>query len=133
MQRIYADTSIAHHAVAAATKKADYVVAIEGGVEWSRHEGDAEEQLMCFAWVVVLHRGVEGKARSAAFVLPAGVAGLLGDAHDKVFGSVNSKQQGGTVGLLTRNLITRRSYYAHAVALALIPFLNPEQYHALQN
>eukprot|EP00976_Prorocentrum_cordatum_P048738 983304-Prorocentrum_minimum.AAC.2 len=64
----------------------DLLVAIEGGVRW-----DDEEQLECFAWVVVKSgsEGAEAKARSASFVLPTEVAELvrggmeLGDADDQ--------------------------------------------------
>ncbi|MEM6529629.1 MAG: DUF84 family protein, partial [Chloroflexota bacterium] len=49
----------------------------------------------------------------------------LGDADDIVFGRSNSKQQTGSVGLLTGDALTRETYYLHAVVLALIPFKNP--------
>ena len=52
----------------------------------------------------------------------------LGEADDRVFGRTNSKQATGAVGLLSKNLITRQSYYEHAITLALIPFLNEELY-----
>lgn len=34
----------------------------------------------------------------------------------------------GTIGRLTHGALTRTSYYEHAVALALVPYLNPELY-----
>jgi hypothetical protein len=43
----------------------------------------------------------------------------------QVFGRVQSGRGTGTVGHLTHGLITRQSYYEHAVALALIPYLHP--------
>lgn len=52
----------------------------------------------------------------------------LGEADDRVFGRTNSKQATGAVGLLSKDLITRQSYYEHAITLALIPFLNEELY-----
>ncbi|HRF97359.1 MAG TPA: DUF84 family protein, partial [Aggregatilineales bacterium] len=72
-----------------------------------------------------------GHARTATFILPDEVAkhvklGLeLGDADDIVFGRSNSKQQNGSVGLLTNDRIDRAGYYSPAVVLALIPFINP--------
>lgn len=33
-----------------------------------------------------------------------------------------------TVGILTRELISRAEYYEHALVLALIPFIRPELY-----
>jgi non-canonical (house-cleaning) NTP pyrophosphatase len=64
------------------------------------------------------------------FYLPDEVAALvrggmeLGHADDVVFGRSNSKQEDGSVGLLTGGVINRETYYAHAVVLALIPFRN---------
>jgi non-canonical (house-cleaning) NTP pyrophosphatase len=52
----------------------------------------------------------------------------LGDADDIVFAKSNSKQQNGAVGLLTNDVITRKSLYLPAVQMAFIPFLNPELY-----
>jgi len=52
----------------------------------------------------------------------------LGDADDMVFAKSNSKQQNGAVGLLTNNIITRKSLYLPAVQMAFIRFLNPELY-----
>lgn len=105
---------------------ADYWVGLEGGIE--EHRGS----LHVFAWIVVLNRERGGHARTATFVLPDEVAVLvkqgleLGDADDKIFGHTNSKQQNGSVGLLTDDRITRASYYSPAVVLALIPFINPQ-------
>lgn len=107
---------------------ADFWAGVEGGCEIQ------EGELAAFAWVEVLSREREGKARTAAFRLPPEVqklveAGLeLGDADDQVFGKSNSKQQNGAVGLLTGNVETRTSLYEQAVVLALIPFKNPTLY-----
>jgi len=54
----------------------------------------------------------------------------LGAADDKVFSRVKSGRGSGTVGKLTGDLITRQSYYEHAVTLALIPMMNPKLYPA---
>ncbi len=103
---------------------ADYWVGIEGGVE----ERDGEMEV--FAWVVVASADRIGKSRTATFYLPQEVTRLvrqgleLGDADDRIFGRSNSKQQNGSVGLLTEDVITRLAYYEHAVILALIPFKN---------
>ncbi len=105
--------------------EADYWVGIEGGCE------DVRGEMYAFAWVIVLGRERSGRSRTAAFVLPDAVAQLvrdgieLGHADDLVFGRDNSKQQNGSVGLLTGDVIDRLTYYAHAVVLALIPFKHP--------
>lgn len=104
----------------------DYWVGIEGGV------ADDEGGMVTFAWVVILSRDRIGKSRTGAFYLPEEIARLvregmeLGHADDAVFGRSNSKQQDGSVGLLTGGAIDRTLYYEHAVVLALIPFLNPQ-------
>ena len=57
----------------------------------------------------------------ARLVLEEGLE--LGDADDRVMGTLNSKQKGGTVGALTGGLITRAGYYEHAFVLAAMPFV----------
>ncbi len=39
-----------------------------------------------------------------------------------------AKQTNGAVGLLSRDIVTRASYYEGAMLFALIPFKNPELY-----
>lgn len=109
--------------------EADYWIGLEGGVADTpdRVAGTLE----CFAWIVVVgEKGKVGKARTAAFFQPEEVASLvrggleLGEADDQVFGRSNSKQAGGSVGLLTGDVLGRGSVYVQAVILALIPFRN---------
>ena len=108
---------------------ADYWVGIEGGLEQINGEMEA------FAWVVVKSKnGKLGRGRTGSFFLPKKVAELikqgmeLGDADDIVFGVTNSKQINGAVGILTRDVLTRTTYYEPAVILALIPFKNETLY-----
>ena len=108
--------------------QADYWVGVEGGVE------EVDGELRAFAWIVVRSASLQGKGCTGTFVLPPRVAELvhggmeLGEADDVVFQRSNSKQASGAVGLLTGDLITRTTLYAHAVVLALIPFRNVELY-----
>jgi len=103
--------------------EADFWVGIEGGVD------ECAGALAAFGWVVVRSGDVEGRARSAAFGLPEAVAervrrGVgLADACDEVLGG--DARTRGAVGLLTQGAIDRAELYAHAVTLALIPFLGP--------
>ncbi len=48
----------------------------------------------------------------------------LGEANDKVFSTVNSKQRSGAYGLLTDGLFTRETIYRQTLIFALIPFVN---------
>jgi len=111
--------------------EADFWVGIEGGVDGL--PGNSET-LLAFAWVVVLSAEQSGCARTGAFGLPAPVAKLvssgleLGEADDQVFDTQGSKQHNGAVGLLTHDVLTRDGFYAQAVQLALIPFINPQLY-----
>lgn len=117
-----------NRATHAATQHLDaiYAVGIEGGIEV------VDERLAVFAWVYVLANGKSGQAQTGVFYLPDEVAQLvlsgieLGDADDAVFGHTNSKQQNGSIGLLTDDALTRTSYYVNAVIMALIPFKKPQ-------
>ena len=128
---------------------------LEGGIDVveKKTEDTATSELWCMAWMAVLGRGSKhvnstfvsneassqqemwGLAKTASFRLPQKICDLvlvekmeLGDADDAVFNRVNSKQGEGTVGVLTRSMIDRASYYDHAIKLAVIPFLWPEHY-----
>lgn len=108
-----------------AAPEADYWVGVEGGCAEDLHG------MTCFAWVFILTNERQGQARTGAFYLPEEVAELvrsgieLGHADDQVFGRENSKQQDGSVGLMTGGVIDRTEYYTHAVILALVPFKTP--------
>ncbi|WP_333609593.1 inosine/xanthosine triphosphatase [Arsukibacterium sp.] len=101
---------------------ADFYVAIEAGLD-----GD-----MTFAWMLIEHKGILGKARSASLMLPPAVLQALaqgqelGDVMDQLFGTQNIKQAGGAIGVLTQNRLSRSGVYQQALTLALIPFLNPQ-------
>jgi inosine/xanthosine triphosphatase len=102
---------------------ADYGVGMEGGIE--RLGGE----LIAFAWMVVATAdGRIGEARSITLPLPPAVRKLiddgleLGEANDRVFSTVNSKQGGGAYGLLTNGLLTRESVYTDTLIVALTPF-----------
>jgi inosine/xanthosine triphosphatase len=104
---------------------ADYWVGLEGGLDL--FDGD----LMAFAWMVVAGRDDRiSETRSATLPLPPEVqklvfAGMeLGEANDRVFSTLNSKQGGGAYGLLTGGLMTRESIYTQTLILALIPFVH---------
>lgn len=114
------------HYAAQQAPTADYTVGIEGGVE-----ADEAGHLQVFAWVVVMHGTTLGRAQTGVFYLPDEVAQLiltgveLGAADDVIFGRSNSKQQNGSIGLLTDDALTRTYYYVDAVVMALIPFKKP--------
>lgn len=104
---------------------ADYWVGLEGGLDVF------DDLLMAFAWMVVANRSNRlSETRSATLPLPPEIQKLvmdgmeLGEANDRVFSTLNSKQGGGAFGLLTDGLMTRESVYTQTLILALIPFVH---------
>lgn len=104
---------------------ADYWVGLEGGLDYF------DQHLMAFAWMVVKNsENRSSEARSATLPLPPSVQALvgsgleLGEANDRVFSTLNSKQGGGAYGLLTDGLMTRESIYTQTLILALVPFVH---------
>jgi non-canonical (house-cleaning) NTP pyrophosphatase len=86
---------------------------------------------MAFAWMAIKGRaGDISEARSPTLPLPPAVkelvdAGMeLGEANDRVFSTMNSKQGGGAYGLLTDGRYTRESIYAQTLIIALTPFIH---------
>lgn len=111
--------------------EADFWVGIEGGVE------KIEKDMASFAWVFVIDKhGNQGKAKTATFYLPLSISSLvnegmeLGEAGDQFFNKVNSKQAGGTVGILTNGVVDRFELYKQGLILSLIPFIKSEMFNA---
>ncbi len=108
---------------------ANFWVGIEGGIEEKNSDMEA------FAWVVVKSSDNKfGKGKTGTFFLPSKIVALikqgkeLGEATDIVFSKTNTKQEGGTVGILTDNVVDRTKYYTQAIVIALIPFKNRALY-----
>ncbi len=108
---------------------ADFFVGLEGGLE--KIDGD----YWVFAWMCVLDKSsTKGCGRTGSFLLPPKVSELidqgeeLGRAADIVFNETNLKHQGGTIGILTNQNITRKDFNRDAMIFALIPFVRPELY-----
>ena len=111
-----------------AAADADYWIALEGGLE------ERGERLAAFAWIVVSNGKRTEQSRTGTFFVPDKVSALvrqgmeLGHADDILFGTQNSKQGNGAIGILTDDIITRTTLYQHAVMLALAPFRNPHYF-----
>ncbi len=103
---------------------ADYYVGLEAGIEKNS----------TFAWMIIDNGEKIGESRSSSLPLPPAVITAinkgkeLGDVMDEQFGTINIKQKGGAIGVLTNNLLTRSSVYQQALILALIPFLHPDRF-----
>lgn len=104
--------------------QADYYVAIEGGVDMTI------DGPVTFAYVVVKNLQHLSVGRGATLPLPNQVyqrlvAGEeLGPVMDGLFNTINVKQKGGAIGLLTGGLATREGNYTQALILTLAPFLH---------
>lgn len=110
-------------------KKPDFSIGFEGGVT-----SKTSMAMDCFAHICIYDGEHFGISKTASFPLPYAITRLvkegleLGEADDKVFNTVNSKQGYGTVGKLTKGVINRTQYYEHAVVLAYARFNFPELY-----
>jgi len=109
----------------------DYSVGLEGGIVVDEEDGTV---MHCMACICIYNGEYCSTANSASFPLPYAISKLvkegleLGDADDRVFNVVNSKQGDGTVGKLTKGVIDRTAYYEHAVVLAFARFHFPHLY-----
>ena len=114
-----------------ANAKADFYVAMEGGVDRFEY-GPAT-----FAYIVIANHERESIGRGAIMPIPESVyqalaAGEeLGPLMDTLFNTKNVKQKGGAIGLLTNGNATREGNYTHAMVLAMAPFLHPYLYLSL--
>ncbi|GIU40857.1 non-canonical purine NTP phosphatase [Shewanella sairae] len=108
--------------------QADYYIAMEGGVDLFEH-GPAT-----FAYIAIAHQSQVTLGRGAQLPLPMQVYQALtqgqelGHVMDSMFNTVNIKQKGGAIGLLTNGNETRQSNYTQAIILAMAPMLHPNLY-----
>lgn len=117
------------HNAKAKKPDAHFWVGIEGGVY------EEEQSMYSLAWIVISStEGYTSQSRTGTFLLAPQIQNLihqgkeLGEANDIIFEKHNSKQQSGTIGTLTNNLITRTEFYYQAMILALIPFVQSNLY-----
>ncbi len=108
---------------------ASWGVGLEGGIS-KRDDG-----IYTCAWCVITDRqGHHSFGGGLEMPLPPAIVsdlenGLeLGDATDRLFGVKHSKQAGGALGYLSKNLLDRQKAYEGLVVYALVTFLNPELY-----
>ncbi|MDN5369655.1 MAG: inosine/xanthosine triphosphatase [Shewanella sp.] len=108
--------------------QADYYLAMEGGVDI------VAAQAYTYAWVAIANQQQVCLSRSAHLPLPTRVYQALeqgqelGDVMDRMFNTVNIKQAGGAIGLLTHGHASRESTYTAALVMAAAPLRFPELY-----
>lgn len=112
-----------------ASSDADLAVGLEGAVV------DTPLGMFLEGWAVVRDRqGREGIGSGGRILLPERIAAAvragheLGPVSDGVTGIQDIKRRQGTVGYLTRGLVTRTTAQEKTVAYALARFLRPEMY-----
>ena len=98
-----------------------------------------EHGMFAFAWIYIENgKNISSQSKTGTFYLPVEVTKLiksgmeLGAADDQVFKRENSKQEGGSVGILTHGVVDRKVYYSQAIILALIPFLNKNLFAGIE-
>lgn len=108
--------------------EADFYIALESGIEMG------EDGPGSVGYVAIAGGDRVSVGRSAWLpVPPIAYKALLegeelGDVMDRLFGTVNVKQQGGAIALLTGGHATREGTYTQAILLAMAPLLNPDLY-----
>lgn len=110
--------------------EADFYVALESGVDVTE-DGPGN-----FGYVAIAHADMVSVGCTAWLPLPPMVYEALldgeelGHVMDRLFDTVNIKQQGGAIGLLTSGHATREAAYTQAMVLAMAPFLHADLYGA---
>jgi inosine/xanthosine triphosphatase len=96
---------------------------------------ESENGMFLDGWAVVVDKnGKKGISNCGCLMLPEKIAvevrkgKELGPASDAFLGTHNIKQKEGTVGILTKGMVTRTKAFEHGVTYALAPFLNPQYY-----
>lgn len=109
---------------------ADLGIGLEGGIVEL-----PDGSLRTCAWAVVVDgQGRSGTGGSLAMPLPPAVAALigegleLGDAMDRLTGTLNVKHGAGASGILTGGLVDRQAAYESIVTFALAPWLAGEHW-----
>lgn len=108
---------------------ADYFVGIEGGM--TKLHG----KYFAFGAMCVMDKGGRaGFGTSAHFELPDSISKRLLDGHelgdvmDTMLNEKNTKQKGGAIAFLTRNVMDRKELYVNGIVVALVPFINEGLY-----
>jgi inosine/xanthosine triphosphatase len=109
--------------------QADYWISQEDGLY---HEGG---RLFNRAWILVRDRdGAICKSSTASFYTPTKITEYvmsgdeLGTASDKFFHTLNSKQKGGAIAMLTGGFMDRTAYYLDSAIIALCQIVHKDWY-----
>lgn len=130
--------SSSEEAISGATKRAELALKQAGADIGFGLEGNTDDfghGMFLDGWVVVVDKnGKKGISNCGCLMLPEKIAAEvrkgkeLGPVTDAFLGTHNIKQKEGTVGILTKGMVTRTKAFEHGVTYALAPFLNPHYY-----
>jgi inosine/xanthosine triphosphatase len=124
---------LALESAAAAGKRPDYAVGLEGGIDLRRTAPTNRGFLMSWAYVTDGQRGAHGGG-GALELPPALLASVvdrgieLAEAMDALSGERGVRDRQGAWGILTRGLIDRTASFEAALLNAFAPFYNPGSY-----
>ncbi len=112
-----------------------FAVGLEGGL-FSVGRGEDGTKTFLQSWACVSSNGWESFGASGAIEVPAAMAHQvlvehrsLADVIDRAARQSDVRNNQGTWGILTRDLISRQASFEIALTSALAPFYNPEMYH----
>jgi inosine/xanthosine triphosphatase len=124
---------LALESLAAAGRRADFAVGLEGGIDLRRTAPSNRGFLMSWAYVTDGRRGAHGCG--GAVEVPSGLLesvvdrGIeLSEAMDALSGERGVRDRQGAWGILTRGLIDRTASFEMALVNAFAPFYNGENY-----
>ena len=103
------------------TRDAEFGVGLEGGLT------EVAGRWYCIGWTAITDwAGGVWSAPTAGTPVPSDVMNLilgegmeLGDAEDKVFGRINSKQNGGLIGIITDERVSRMDNFLQPLLVAV--------------
>ena len=124
---------LAFESLAAAGRRADYAVGLEGGIDLRRTAPSNRGFLMSWAYVTDGHRGAHGCG--GAVEVPSGLLASvvdrgieLSEAMDALSGERGVRDRQGAWGILTRGMVDRTTSFEAALLNAFAPFYNAESY-----
>lgn len=107
----------------------DFSVGLEGTIN------ESEYGMMLYGWVIIIDsKGNLGMSSTTQFMLPEIVAERirhgeeLGPIMDDLTNQKNIKHKNGTSGILTNNLLDRKSEFENSVIAAMSRFIVPKMY-----
>jgi len=108
---------------------ADFFVGMEGAItnQYSRW-------MACGGMYIIDKKGRDSFGTSSHFEIPDYMANELltgvemGVFMDKIMNEENTKQRGGAIGFLTKDVMGRKELYVPGLISALVPFMNEEMY-----